>query len=60
MKKWQYDYRKIGSGSLLNMDHMNDLGKNGWELTSVVALPQATIYYFKKEIMEKAEPIDVD
>lgn len=60
MKKWQYDFRKIKSDSLINMVHLNELGNEGWEMIGVVALPAANIYYFKREKVEKALPDNGD
>lgn len=58
MKKWEYDYVKINAGSVINMVRLNDLGNDGWELINVLAIPEANIYYLKKEKFEKMEPVD--
>lgn len=58
MKKWDYDYVKINARSVINMVRLNELGNDGWELISVVALPEANIYYLKREKVEKVDPFD--
>lgn len=54
----KYEYKTVWKN--LNVDELNELGKEGWELVSVVELPSsigeiftvsgAQHFYFKREI----------
>jgi len=58
MKKWEYDYKHVLAGSIIKKTMLNELGSEGWELISVVALSTSNIYYFKREKVEKVDPVD--
>lgn len=58
MKKWDYHYVKVNAVSVINLVCLNDLGKDGWELINVLPLPEASIYYFKREKVEKVFPVN--
>ena len=51
MKKWEYN---IETTELDKTIRLNDFGKEGWELISVVAIPDADSqdykFFFKREV----------
>lgn len=58
MKKWEYEYKHFSPESVINKNHLNEMGNDGWELISVIALPKANLYYFKREKVEIVSPVD--
>jgi hypothetical protein len=46
-ERQQWEYRVIVQ-SAMTQDELNALGADGWELGGVLALPEATNFYFKR------------
>ena len=46
-ERQQWEYRVIVQ-SAMTQDELNALGADGWELAGVLALPEATNFYFKR------------
>lgn len=55
-KRWEYLVKRIS----LNSDQVSleELGKEGWELCSVVYLNYQFTYYFKREIVSRLNYLD--
>jgi hypothetical protein len=52
MAQWEYSYGQIthSLGTQEALDEMNQFGKGGWEVCSVLADPQTRIVLLKREI----------
>lgn len=50
--KWEYKQivRNLENEKPLDEAELNDLGKEGWEMTGVVQLPPIIYFYFKRQI----------
>lgn len=54
MKKWEYNVYQVTNALISTaMDTLDSVGKKGWELVAVTALPSGvTQYTFKREIQK--------
>lgn len=53
MKQWEYTHvinPNAVVGSPIHIEQMNKLGEDGWELCGCVAGPEATTFWFKREV----------
>jgi len=52
MSKWEYDIIETGSqvGITYLKNHLNNQGKDGWELVFITATTDVTTAYFKREV----------
>lgn len=50
MKKFEYKIEKFNSMHYVNIDIINDYGKEGWELTTILGNIYADYFYFKREL----------
>lgn len=58
MTKWEYHTIQTTEHGIVKKDHLTQLGEEGWELVTVIALFHANVFYFKREKIEKAEPVN--
>ena len=59
MKKWEYNIIGIKQYSTDKFNKLDELGKDGWELVSVISTSETSqSYYFKREKIEKVNPVD--
>lgn len=50
--KWEYKQivRNLENEKLLDEKELNELGKDGWEMSGIAQRAQTTYYYFKRQI----------
>lgn len=48
--KWEY--KAVKNSFSKPIVNLNDLGRKGWELVSIIDTPRSTFYFFKRPLLD--------